>query len=53
MLQFDDDARGLLGQNPHGVLVSQPVAALDGVVVVPMPIVFFLVAQTGCNAAFC
>jgi len=35
----------------NGVLIAQPVRALDGVVHVPLPVVTFHIAQSGVDAA--
>ncbi|KAH2387516.1 hypothetical protein KXW64_008513, partial [Aspergillus fumigatus] len=51
MLEPHDRPGALLGEDPHGVLVGEPVSALDGVVVVPAPVVMLLVAQAGGDPA--
>ena len=51
MLQVVDRVDRLARQHLGGVLVHQVVAALDGVEHVPLPVVFFLVAQRGGDAA--
>ena len=50
-LQVDHGLRGVLGEQLGRILIDQPVAALDGVVVMPMPIVLFHIAQTRRDAA--
>ena len=42
----------LLGEHACGVLVHKPIAAFDGVKVMPMPVVRFHIAQAGGDAAF-
>ena len=53
MFQFDDRCRSLLREQFGRILIDQPIAALDSVVVVPMPIVVFDIAEAGRDAAFC
>ena len=53
MFQFDDRCRSLLRKQFGRILIDQPIAAFDGVVVVPMPIVVFDIAEAGRDAAFC
>ena len=50
-LQVDHGLRGVLGEQLGRILIDQPVAALDGVIVMPMPIVLFHIAQTRRDAA--
>ena len=51
VLELDDRLDRLVGQDLRRVLVDQVVAALDGVVHVPLGVVFFLVAERGADAA--
>ncbi len=51
VLQIVDRVDGLARQHLGGVLVHQVVATLDGVEHVPLPVVFFLVAQRRRDAA--
>ena len=53
MFQFDDRCRSLLREQFGSILIDQPIAAFDGVVVVPMPIVVLDIAEAGRDAAFC
>ena len=49
VLQLDDHINRLAAHNFNGVLVAQIVRPLDGVVGVPFPMVFFMVAQCGAD----
>jgi hypothetical protein len=51
MLQFDNRRDGFAAHIFDGVLIAQPVRALDGVVHVPAPVVLAHVAERGGNAA--
>ncbi len=51
VFQLDDGRNGLTAHVLDGVLVAQPVRALDGVVEVVTPVVFAHVAQRGGNTA--
>ena len=53
MFQFDDRCRSLLREQFGRILIDQPIAAFDGVVVMPMPIVVFDIAEAGRDAALC
>src|SRR5579872_5298470 len=53
MLKLIDSINGLAGQNLRRGLVNEVIAALDGVVHVPLPVVFFLIAERGSDAALC
>ena len=53
MFQFVDGVDGLAGQNFRRRLIDEIVAALDGIVHVPFPMVFFLIAQGGRHATLC
>ena len=50
MFQASHRLLGLSGQYLYGVLIGEPITTLDGVVVMPVPIVLFLIAQAGCDA---
>ena len=50
VFEFDHDFVGLATHELDRILVAEPVGTLDGVVHVPMPVVFLRVAQTGGNA---
>lgn len=50
VLQLDDSFGRLAGHVVNGILIAQPVRALDGVVHVPLPIVILHVAQSGVDA---
>ena len=52
MFQIDYGFRRLFGEQFGRVLVDEPIAAFDRVEVVPVPVVFFDVAEAGRNAAF-
>src|SRR5579884_3542607 len=47
MLEFVDGIDGVAGENLGCWLVYQVVAALDGIVHMPFPVIFFLVAERG------
>mmetsp|Transcript_1013 Transcript_1013/g.1590 ORF Transcript_1013/g.1590 Transcript_1013/m.1590 type:complete len:256 (-) Transcript_1013:167-934(-) len=49
--QLQDSLRRLSTHVMNGVLVAQPIAALDGIVHVPAPVVFGHVAQGGIDAS--
>ena len=49
--EVDDRGGGLLREQPGRILVDQPVAALDRVIVMPMPVVVLHIAQAGGDAA--
>ena len=51
VLELDDRGRRLLAHELDGVLVAEPVRALDGVVHVPAPVVLAHVAERGADAA--
>lgn len=51
ILQFDDGLGGLAAHILDGVLIAQPVGALDCVVGVPTPVVLRHVAESGVDAA--
>ena len=51
MFQFDDRGGRLLAHEFDGVLIAEPVRALDGVVHVPPPIIGAHVAERGGDAA--
>ncbi len=51
MLQLVDRFDRLAAENLHGVLVGQIVRAFDRVEHVPLPMVFFLVSQSGADPA--
>ena len=51
MLQFKHGGGRFAAQKFDGVLIAQPVGALDGVIHVPAPVVFDHVAERGGNAA--
>ncbi len=51
VLEFEDRGRRLLGHVLDGVLVAEPVRALDGVVHVQAPVVLAHVAERGADAA--
>ena len=53
MLEFDDRRDGLAAHVLDGVLVTEPIRALDGVVHVPAPIVRPHVAERRAHAALC
>mmetsp|Transcript_2453 Transcript_2453/g.7277 ORF Transcript_2453/g.7277 Transcript_2453/m.7277 type:complete len:379 (-) Transcript_2453:147-1283(-) len=53
VLQLNDGLGRLAAHVLDGVLVAQPVAALDGVVGVPAPVVFRAVAQRSVNPPLC
>ena len=53
ILEFDDALVGLAAHELDGILVAQPVRALDGVVHMPVPVIFLGVAQAGGDAALC
>ena len=50
--QIDDGFGSIFGEQLGRVLVDEPVAALDGVVVMPMPVIMLHIAQCGGDAAF-
>jgi len=52
VLQFIDSARGILGKNFGSVLIGQVVPALDRIIHVPFPGVWFFVAQSGGNSSW-
>ena len=51
MFEIVNRLDGFPAEDLHGVLVSQVVAALDGVEHVPFPMVFFHIAERGANTA--
>ncbi len=51
-LQIDHGLRRILGEQLGRVLINKPVAALDGVVVMPMPVIGLHIAQACGNASF-
>ncbi len=51
MLELDDDLGRLATHVLDGVLVTEPVGALDGVVHVPVPMVFLGIPERGGNTA--
>src|SRR5581483_8924727 len=51
VLQFIDRRRRVAAQVFDGVLVAEPIGALDGVVHVPAPVILTHVAERGGNAA--
>ena len=51
VLELDHNLIGLAAHELDRVLVAEPVGALDGVVHVPVPVVFFGIAQAGSDAA--
>ena len=51
MLQFNDGGNGLAAHVLDGVLVAEPVGALDRVVHVPAPVILAHVAQRRADAA--
>jgi len=51
VLELDNCLDRFLGQDLRRILVDQVVAAFDGVVHVPFPVVFLLVAKGGADAA--
>ena len=51
VLKLDDRLGRLTRHVLNSVLITQPVAAFDGIVHVPLPLIFAHVAQTGCDAA--
>ena len=51
-LQIDYGLRRILGEQLGRVLINKPVAALDGVVVMPMPVIGLHIAQACGNASF-
>ena len=51
VLEVEDGVDGLLGENLGRILVDEVVAALDGVVGVPLPVVFFDVGEGSGHAA--
>ena len=51
MLELEHGVDRLAGQDLGGVLVDEVVATLDGVEHVPLPVVFFDVAEGGADAA--
>ncbi len=51
VLEFDDGGGSLTGHVVDGVLVTEPVGALDGIVHVPSPVVLVHVAERGVDAA--
>ncbi len=51
LLQLEDGGGGLAAHVVDGVLVAEPVGALDGVVHVPAPVVLGHVAEGGVDAA--
>ena len=50
--QIDDGLGSIFGEQLGRVLVDEPVAALDGVVVMPVPVIMLHIAQCGGDAAF-
>ena len=50
--QIDDGFGSIFGEQLGRVLVDEPVAALDGVVVMPVPVIMLHIAQCGGDAAF-
>jgi hypothetical protein len=50
MLELEDGRRGFLAHELDGVLVTEPVRPLDGVVEVEAPVVFAHVAERGADA---
>lgn len=53
VLQLNDSCWGLFGHVVNGVLVSQPIGPLDGVVHVPPPVVGLHVPEGGVDASLC
>jgi len=53
MLQFVDGINRFAGEDLGRRLVYQVVATFDGIVHMPFPMVFFLVAQSGGDASLC
>jgi hypothetical protein len=51
VLQLDDGGGGFAGHVVDGVLVTEPVGPLDGIVHVPPPVVLVHVAERGVDAA--
>lgn len=47
MLEFDDGSGSLAGHVVDGVLITEPVGALDSIVHVPSPVILVHVAQGG------
>ena len=53
VFEFVDRVRRLATHELNGVLITQPVRALDGVIHVPVPVVFAHVAKRSTDAALC
>ena len=51
VLKFDHDFVGFAAHEFDRILVAKPVGTLDGVVHVPVPVIFLGVAQAGSDAA--
>ena len=47
VFEFDDGLRGDLGHVVNGVLVTEPIGALDGIVHMVLPVVFLHVTKSG------
>jgi hypothetical protein len=45
VLQFIDGSRRILDQDLYGILISQVVASLDGVIEIPFPMILLLIAE--------
>ncbi len=50
MLEFDNGSRGLAGHVVNGILVAEPVGALDGIVHVPPPVILVHVPEGSVDA---
>ena len=47
VLQLIDGSRRIFDQDLYGILVSQVVASLDGVIEIPFPMILLLIAERG------
>ncbi len=51
MFEFDDDLDRFLAEDINSVLISQIVRSFDSIVSVPLPSIFFEIAERGADAA--